>query len=305
MFITLFLVILTILITLVLLFVLSIIYLQYVSKSRLRFSYLSKISALTSIKFPLLEQCRETYNPANSQCRCHPHHAKTIEPRDDCVHRSETLFISFAGAALLVGGFTFTEWKSTLIKFDLQADALFLTDPAQSFYLQDSTYSWQGLKYYRSLIQKYSKLYKRVILIGASMGASMVCMCNDLATLSIAFNPILDPSSASILFYYRTLQRYPNTIILQQVQTNIDKIMSEYQQSILHVHWSEKSPKDIAQSKLVSNQNLIYFTDVEKCNKREGVYFWLHNFNKHTLPQDLKRRGILTEILQHHLNALA
>jgi hypothetical protein len=137
------------------------------------------------------------------------------------------------------------------------------------------------------------------------MGASMVCMCNDLATLSIAFNPILDPSSASILFYYRTLQRYPNTIILQQVQTNIDKIMSEYQQSILHVHWSEKSPKDIAQSKLVSNQNLIYFTDVEKCNKREGVYFWLHNFNKHTLPQDLKRRGILTEILQHHLNALA
>jgi hypothetical protein len=305
MFITLLLVILAILITLVLLFVLSIVYLQYVSRSYLRFCYLSKISALTSIKFPLLEQYRQTYNPANSQCRCHPYHATIIEPRNDCFHRSETLFISFAGGAMLVGGFTFTEWKSTFTKFDLQADTLFLTDPAQSFYLQDSTYSWQGLTYYRSLIEKYSKLYKRVIVIGASMGASMVCMCSDLVTLSIAFNPIFDPSLAPSVFYYRTLQRYPKTIILKQVQTNIDKIMSENQQSILHVHWSEKSPRDIAQSKLISNQNTIHFTDVDKCNKRDGVYFWLHNSKTHALPQDLKHRGILTEILQHHLNALA
>lgn len=131
MFITLLLVILAILSTLVLLLVLSILYLQYVSKSRLRFCYLSKISALTSIKFSLLEQSRQMYNPANSQCRCHSHHAAIIEPRSHCIHRSETLFISFAVAALLVGGFTFTEWESTFKKFDLQADTLFLTDPAQ------------------------------------------------------------------------------------------------------------------------------------------------------------------------------
>jgi hypothetical protein len=305
MFITLLLVILAILITLLLLFVLSIVYLQYVSKSHLRFCYLSKISALTSIKFPLLEQHRQTYNPANPQCRCHPHHATIIEPQNDCCHRSETLFVSFAGGALLVGGFTFTEWKSTFTKFDFQADTLFLTDPAQSFYLQDSTYSCQGLKYYRSLIEKYSKLYKRVILIGASMGASMVCMCSDLATISIAFNPILDPSLRPSVFYSRTLQRYPKTIILKQVQTNIDKIISENQQSILHVHWSEKSPADIVQLKLISNQNTIYFTDVDKCSKPKGVYFWLHNCNTHVLPRYLKCQGILTQILQHHLNALA
>ncbi|CAF1015859.1 unnamed protein product [Didymodactylos carnosus] len=304
MFITLLLVILVILIILVLLFVSFIVYFQYVSQSCLRFCYLSKISSVTSIKFSLLEQNRQTYNPANSQCQCHPHYATIIEPRHDCFHRSETLFISFAGGALLVGGFTFTEWKSTFTKFDLRADTLFLTDPAQSFYLQDSTYSWQGLKYYRSLIQKYSILYKRVILIGASMGASMVCMCSDLATLSIAFNPILDPSLAPSWFYYRTLQRYPKTVILEQVQTNIDKIMSENQHSILHVHWSEKSPRDIVQSKLISNQNVIFFTDADKCNKRNGVYFWLHNCNTHGLPQHLKRRGILTQLLQHHLNAL-
>ncbi len=287
-----------------LLFVLSIVYLQYVSKSRLRFCYLSKISALTSIKFSLLEQYRQTYNPANSQCRCHSHHATIIEPRSDCLHRSETLFISFAGGALLIGGFTFTEWKSTFTKFDLQADTLFLTDPAQSFYLQDSTYSWKGLKYYRSLIQKYSKLYKRVILIGASMGASMVCMCSDLATLSIAFNPILYQALAPSVFYYRILHKYPKTIILKQVQANIDKIMNENQQSILHVQWSGESPDDVLQLKLISNQNVIYFTGVDQCNKRKGVYFWLHNCNTHVLPQDLKRRGILTQILQHHLNAV-
>ena len=136
------------------------------------------------------------------------------------------------------------------------------------------------------------------------MGASMVCMCSDLATLSIAFNPILDPSLAPSVFYYRTLQRYPKTIIVKQVQTNIDKIMHGNQRSILHVHWSEKSPGDIVQSKLISALNVIYFTDVDQCDKREGVYFWLHNCNTHTLPQVLKRQGILTEILQHHLNVL-
>ncbi|CAF3807776.1 unnamed protein product [Rotaria sp. Silwood1] len=305
MFITLLLVILTILITLVLLVILFIVYLQYVSKNRCRFGYLAKISALTSIKFSVLEQHRQTYNPANSQCQCHPHHATIIEPRNDCFHRSETLFISFRAVAPILGGFTFTEWKSTLTKFNLQADTLFLIDPAQSFYLQDSTYSWQGLKYYRSLIEKYSKLYKHVIIIGTSMGASMVCMCSDLATLSIAFNPILDPSLLRGVFYYRTLQKYSKTFILKQVQTNIDKIMNENQQSILHVHWSEKSPNDIAQLKLISNQNIIYFTDVDQCNKRKGVYFWLHNCNTHALPYDLKSRRILTQILQHHLNALA
>ncbi len=136
------------------------------------------------------------------------------------------------------------------------------------------------------------------------MGASMVCMCSDLATLSIAFNPILDPSLVSSVFYYRTLQRYPKRIILKQVQTNIDKIISENQQSILHVHWSEKSPNDIVQSKLISNENVIYFNDVDKCTKRRGVYFWLHNCNTHLLPQDLKRQGILTQILQDHFDAL-
>ncbi|UJR17461.1 hypothetical protein I4U23_004356 [Adineta vaga] len=298
-------IIVSIVITLVLLFVSIIVYLQYISKDRFRFRYLSKISALTSIKFSLLEQYRQTYNPANLQCQCHPQHATIIEPRQDCCHRSETLFISFAGAALLVGGFTFTEWKSTFKEFDLQADTLFLTDPAQSFYLQDSTYSWQGLKYYRTLVEKYSKLYKHVILIGASMGASMVCMCSDLAALSIAFNPILDPSIVPRAYlFYRTLRKYPKRFILKQVQMNIDKIMKENQQNIFHVHWSEKSPDDIFQMKLLSNRNEVQFTDVNQCNKHRGIYFWLHQCNNHKLPQDLKYRGILNQILQQHLNAL-
>ncbi|CAF0947237.1 unnamed protein product [Adineta steineri] len=301
-----YLLLLTIIFIPVLLFALLIIYLQYISKSHLRFIILSKISALTSIKFSQLEQYRQTYNPANSQCHCHPDHARMIEPRNDCPHRSDTLFISFAGGALLVGGFTLTEWKSTLTKFDFQSDKLFLTDPAQSFYLQDPTYSWQGLQYYRSLIEKYSKLYKHVILIGASMGASMVCMCSDLVTLSIAFNPILDPSLISNLFYYKIFQKFPKTIILKQTQINIETIINkkQQQQSILHVHWSNNSPNDVIQLKLIPNQNLIQFINVDQCNKRQGVYFWLHDSTDHVLPQVLKRRNILIQILQHHFNAL-
>ncbi|CAF1013953.1 unnamed protein product [Adineta ricciae] len=284
--------------------VLAIVYLRYFSTSRYRFRYLSKISGLTSIKFSVLEQNRQTYYPANPECQCHPNHASIIVPQTNCPHRSETLFISFAGAALLVGGFTFTEWKSTIKQLDSQADILFLTDPAQSFFLQDSTYSWQGLSYCRSLVRNYSKLYRNVVLIGASMGASMVCMCSDLATLSIAFNPIFDPSLvANAYYFYRVLWKYPKAHILKQVQINIDKITNENLPSILHVHWSKNSHNDLIQANFISNLSFIHFTDVNECTKKQGAYFWLHKCDSHGLPQYLKNEGILTDILRCHVSA--
>jgi hypothetical protein len=150
--------------------------------------FLSKFSAFTRIRFDHLEQRRQTYCPSNKNCKCHiPNSASHIEPNLSCPHRSSTLYMSFAGAAMIVGGVQTTEWRGSISHLhsntDNQYDTLFLTDPAQCFYLQDPNYQWQGLIYYRNLVEIYSRLYQRVILIGASLGGSMVCMCADLATI--------------------------------------------------------------------------------------------------------------------------
>ena len=131
-------------------------------------------------------------------------------------------------------------------------DALFLTDPAQCFYLQDPNYNWQGLTYYRNLVQLYSTLYQRVILIGASLGGSMVCMCADLATLSIAFNPILDPVLLGLP--WRIMGAFcparQAKVIREQVQINMEEITANKtsHNCVLHIHWSQLSAADQRQA---------------------------------------------------------
>ena len=49
---------------------------------------------------------------------------------------------------------------------------LYVADPSNSYYLQDPTGAWDGLRYFGGLVSRYSRHYSRVMLIGSSMGAS-------------------------------------------------------------------------------------------------------------------------------------
>lgn len=286
--------------------------------------FLSKFSAFTRIRFDHLENRRQTYCPANNDCQCHTREsAAHIEPNLSCTHRSPTLYMSFAGAAMIVGGVRTTEWRGSMRALHNERndefDALFFTDPAQCFYLQDPDYNWQGLKYYRNLVESYSRVYERVILIGASLGGSMVCMCADLATLSIAFNPILDPRLLGLP--WRVMGAYcPNRqaqVVCDQVEKTMGKITKKQldHNCVLHIHWSELSKADQRQSHRIVgggkhrkprlNECLTSASDFDAnhsdLSSSSGVHIWFHKCSKHALAMHLKRTNQLIPLLRCHL----
>ncbi|CAF1199941.1 unnamed protein product [Rotaria sordida] len=287
--------------------------------------FLSKFSAFTRIRFNHLEQRRQTYCPANKSCQCHTKHSSShIEPNLSCTHRSPTLYMSFAGAAMIVGGVRTTEWRGSISqlhdKTNNQFDVLFLTDPAQCFYLQDPNYQWQGLKYYRNLVQIYSTLYQHIILIGASLGGSMVCMCADLATISIAFNPILDPTLLGLP--WRIMGAYcPKRqahIVREQIRINMEKIERKTlnHDCVLHIHWSQLSTADQRQAHRIIGDGkaknkpkqihcltsvLDFNINNQYMNSLIGVYIWFHRCARHALAMHLKRTGQLIPLLRRHL----
>ncbi|CAF0807875.1 unnamed protein product [Adineta ricciae] len=286
--------------------------------------FLSKFSAFTRIRFDHLEQRRQTYCPADRTCQCHSSNsASNIQPNFLCPHRSRTLYMSFAGAAMIVGGVRTTEWRGSMHQLHKQSndtfDALFLTDPAQCFYLQDPNYQWQGISYYRQLVETYMKLYQRVVLIGASLGGSMVCMCADLATVSIAFNPILDPTLLGLP--WRIMGAYcpvaQARIIRERVQKTMEKIKTQdtIHNCVLHIHWSQLSAADQRQAhrivgggkKKQSRQTecLTSVADFDINNQAmsspRGVHVWFHQCTRHALAMFLKRSNLLIPLLKNHL----
>ncbi|CAF0794268.1 unnamed protein product [Adineta ricciae] len=288
--------------------------------------FLSKFSAFTRIRFDHLEKRRQTYCPANDKCQCHTKEsAAHIEPNLTCPHRSPTLYMSFAGAAMIVGGVRTTEWRGSMqqchYNTDDQFDALFFTDPAQCFYLQDPNYNWQGITYYRNLVALYATLYQQVILIGASLGGTMVCMCADLATLSIAFNPILDPTLLGLP--WRIMGAYcparQAQVIRDQVQTTMEQIAGKKtnHDCVLHIHWSQLSAADQRQAHRIIGGGKYKKPQQTKCltsvvdfdvnhpdiSSSSGVHAWLHHCSRHALAMHLKRTDQLIPLLKRHLAA--
>ena len=283
--------------------------------------FLSKFSAFTRIRFRQLEERRQTFCPSDDGCQCQTRQSSAhIEPNPECPHRAPTLYMSFAGAAMIVGGVQTTEWRGSLKQLhkqdDDQFDVLFLTDPAQCFYLQDPEYQWQGLTYYRRLVETYSKLYQRVVLIGASLGGSMVCMCADLATISIAFNPILDPILLGLP--WRLMGAYCSArqarVIRDQVRTTIEKITHHQidHPCALHIHWSQRSAPDQRQARPFVQEKKVSVTSVMDFDLQQpflqstmGVHIWFHPSARHALARRLKRRRELIPLLRSHLGMTA
>ena len=286
--------------------------------------FLSKFSAFTRIRFSHLENRRQTYCPANEKCQCHTRESSVhIEPNQSCPHRSPTLYMSFAGAAMIVGGIRTTEWRGSMhvVHRDTNEkfDAIFFTDPAQCFYLQDPNYQWEGLSYYRNLVKLYATLYKRVVLIGASLGGSMVCMCADLATISIAFNPILDPTLLGLP--WRIMGAFcparQAQVIRNQVQINMENINQKKvdHDCVLHIHWSGRSAPDLRQAYRVvgggkknkpPQTNAVtsvsnYNVQDSKMSRSSGVHIWFHQSSQHILAMYLKRSDQLIPLLRQHL----
>lgn len=146
--------------------------------------------------------------------------------------RSPGLIVSFAGGALKFGGHTQREFFNILTS--MEADALFLVDDLQSFYLQDDDGRWQNYAALETRLREFLAPYQGVLFIGASMGASAALMFAHLSTCTLSFAPFVDldrdPRIEMKLARYRFPARARTFIretILRNAQVHADR---------MHVH---------------------------------------------------------------------
>jgi acyl-CoA synthetase (AMP-forming)/AMP-acid ligase II/Leucine-rich repeat (LRR) protein len=101
--------------------------------------------------------------------------------------RGAVLMVAFAAE-----GAGMRQWASPCAAVrgaGLALDTLYLADPSNSYYMQSPCGQWQGRSYYAELIERHSKHYDAVFIIGSSMGATGALLHATLGQRVLAFGP--------------------------------------------------------------------------------------------------------------------
>jgi hypothetical protein len=123
---------------------------------------------------------------------------------------SDVLVVAFAGGAVLIGGIPLGEFGATIAA--LGHSALLISDPFQSFYMQDPELKWQGVAYWRKRIQTVSsRRYKAIVLVGNCMGGAAALLLADLATRVVAISPQTTLSNSRSWYWINSL-RMPSAL---------------------------------------------------------------------------------------------
>jgi len=86
-------------------------------------------------------------------------------------------------------------FRGVLSALDEKFDSVFIFDPCQTWYLRDpDNLSWDGYRYYHQLIANIAKHYKKVLLLGVSMGGFPPLLHADLGTSIVSISPQVDLS---------------------------------------------------------------------------------------------------------------
>ncbi|GLC33409.1 hypothetical protein PLESTB_000072400 [Pleodorina starrii] len=110
---------------------------------------------------------------------------------------NELLVVAFGSAPGTPnwGGLLSKVYRAATAEEGRYFDVLYVADPARDWYGggDDSVYG-----YYRERLSSYTRHYRRVLLLGDSMGATATLLFADLATAALAFCPQVDLTAASI-----------------------------------------------------------------------------------------------------------
>jgi Leucine-rich repeat (LRR) protein len=94
------------------------------------------------------------------------------------------------------GGLVGKLYKEAKEERDRAFDVLYIVDPSRSWY--QGGCCDDSFDYYRDRLKEYTSRYRRVVMVGDSMGATAALLFADLATTVLAFCPQVDLSTASI-----------------------------------------------------------------------------------------------------------
>ena len=94
-------------------------------------------------------------------------------------HRGDVLLVAFAAQ-----GAGMQQWAapcSATRAAGVALDALYLADPSNSYYLQDPSCEYDGVRHYEQLIIAHTQHYKHVLMVGSSMGGTAALIHAHLA----------------------------------------------------------------------------------------------------------------------------
>ena len=212
---------------------------------------------------------------------------------------AQVLIVSVAGSTLIVGGFPRLDFQRTLITAcqecnNLQADLLFITDPFQSFYLKNPSGNWDGGKFYAKKLESISTKYKKVLVVGSSMGATGILHLAGQFPCHVAllFNPLVDLQQESRLMFHVGGLRIP--LKLRRVLTSMmsEQFLSPHSCQLI-VHISRHSVPD-------QEQRYILEKLVPSCVLRIVE----HDAVEHVLPRWLASTGQLVPLITKTLKDL-
>jgi len=234
------------------------------SRSESRDGYLSKIALLTGMKLDYLERSRWTFERSLKL-------------------DSKNLVVAFAGGALRLAMMPQPEFVRTLSGFD--CDKLFVTDPLQSWYLDDPDRHWNGYEYHEKKLRELTSKYENVMFVGNCMGATGALLFSHLATHVVVFNPHVDLTKMKSFFLRMGVKRIPQeTFQLFQHQL-LRENLSKCKKISIH---SGSSKNDLEQLECLE----------KLCEKSANLNVYKHDWCNENLPGSLKKKDELIPILQ-------
>ena len=263
------------------------------------------VCAATGIRVESFEKNRFVFFHADGRVIQHAEKAVDKELCSD----SEVLLISLAGAALIIGGFPRPEFRRSLeeasCKLGVGTDLLFVTDPSCTFYLGNASGQWDNGDYYAETISRIASRYKKVFVIGSSMGATGILHLFGRFNCSTAvlYNPIVDVRKDDRLLHKIGGNRIPTRLrnsipdmIAQQLKSNCKLI----------VHTSTLNEHDVIQRQIFEEmlpacrtRSIAQYMEEESkqpslvtldLNPEERYEIVEHASAEHVLPRELAGR---------------
>lgn len=297
-----------------------------------RIGLLSKIAYLMRESLPRLEESRIIWYPSNSSDMLQGYKYKEAIDiiSNNKVELQSTLFISFSGGAIRIGGYSRFELRRTLQSVNIKHafDMLFLLDPTGfSWYTYDRNGEFNGWQQLGHNLQNIAKHYKNVILLGNCMGGTAALIytkyileignCN---CVSLIFNPQTDPTShldKKYVFGAKLLPFDKRKAFLVESKNIINKLSHDKISGIakLCIHCSNDE-KELQQAKLlqiVSIQDLSCKLDIDTIyniiydnGNQVNSHLFIHtDFTKHGIMKYLRDEADLQRLIEMHVSALS
>jgi len=203
--------------------------------------------------------------------------------------KSKYLVIAFAGGALRLAMIPQPEFVKSLTDFD--CDKLFLTDPLQSWYLNDPDNGWKGYEYHEQKIKEITSKYDKVLFIGNCMGGTGALLFSHLATRVLIFNPHVDLQNLKGWTLRLGVKRIPGEV-LQKYQLQLKENVNKCPKIAAHI------------GEGLEKKDMEFLANLckDKGNLEIVRHRWENNANQNNLPGQLKKKDELIPTLKQTFN---